>query len=201
MKDKAIIPEKVVVNRGFTSLTKIGNQLVPFPFNLALHSFAQFNEWNADSEGEMKNFFMNLSKDEKKMRQLFLIEAKFDHYFSGKGGFDETLHQDLREKDVQVFRGQFYPVPYHTRSHHALPLDHLKKNSVSAVDEDNRDLKMNENENVSDYLTRSLFCNPNKNEQKHTCLYVAGNEANLDLGSMRDIFPMLRSIIKQMTGK
>lgn len=185
-----VIPRVIMINRGMTSVQKIANQLYSRPLNDILYFIAKFGGWDADPEKELLSF---LAKDKEKKREVVVIEAQKDYYFSEKGAFGPDFHQKIISAGAKVFRASFFPCPFQIRSHHALSLEHFEKNEMTEVLADTFPLSLGQEEKVTSMLAREFFYKGD--EEFHTCFYVAGNDATLDTGGIRDIIPLAYEFI------
>jgi hypothetical protein len=193
--DRTAIPSTWIINRGLTSVKKVASQLFGQPFSTLLYVAAKWTGWDADPEQEMLNFLRNDSELERKGRKVIVIEALQDFYFSGKGQFEADFHTKIQNLGVAVFRASFYPFPFHIRAHHALALDHLVNNSLTHGKANAASFSLEKDEKLSSALAREIFLKGE--EQTHTCFYICGNDATLDIGTAREVVPLLSAFIEE----
>jgi hypothetical protein len=191
-EEKKILPPTLIINRGLTSVWKVARQY-PFPINYLLYGAAKLSGWDADPERELLNFLIGEQGFPK--RKIVLIEALKDFYFSGEGRFDLDMDQKITKLGHKVFRAGFYPFPFHARAHHALSLDHLVRNVETKMLEDSIPLNLAENETMTSAIVRTIFLSGD--EAWHTCFYVCGNDATLDIGTAREALPLLSAFIEE----
>lgn len=193
-KEASTIPSTIVINRGMTSTRKVAAQLYSKPLNYVLLAIAKWSRWDADPELGLLNV---LKMNGEVKREVVIIEALKDYYFAygDKGGFDFDLHEKIKQLGVAVFRASFFSYPFQIRSHHSLSLKHLKNNSATEVLANTIPLSFQSEEKMSSTIAREIF---HKGEEEfHTCFYVAGNDATLDTGGIRDIMPLLTAFIEE----
>ena len=191
-KEVSFIPSTIVVNRGMTSVRKIADRLYPVPANYFLYYLAKFCGWDANPEQELLNF---LKRKDGKKRVVIIIEAMMDYYFADKGRFDLDYHKKIIGLGAAVFRANFFPFPFQVRSHHSLSLEYLENNDVTEVVADTISLHFTEGDKMSSVIAREVFL---KGKEKfHTCFYVAGNDATLDIGGIRDVVPLLAAFVEE----
>ena len=194
-EDQKIIPRKLVINRGLASVLKVALKLYAFPLSLILYRLARISGWNADPEQDLVDFLeKNPQSFNGTKREVVIIEAKKDHFFSGPGGLGHDLHEKLTKSGVSTFRGEFCPAVYHSRANHAASLSKLTKNSVTKIFADDNLLNLQAEEKVTAALARYLL---SKEGGHCTCLYVGGNRVTLDVGTRNDIAPLLIALIKE----
>lgn len=193
------IPMTWVVNRGLTSIEKVSNQLYPYPLSSLLHKAAQQTNWDANPEQGMINFLKRRDQQECEKREVVIVEALKDYYFSEKGAFATNFEVQIGALGVPVSRAKFYPFPLQVRAHHAESLDRLPFNQATKIDSANKDssaILLRKHETAASWLVREIFL---KTVDKcHTCFYVCGNDADLNLGTVRDIKPLLEEYVKEV---
>ncbi len=187
-----VIPRTIVINRGMTSVQKVVNKLYSRPLNYFLYFLAKFSGWDADPEKELIGF---LEKNKKTKRKVMVIEAQEDYYFSREGAFGENFHTKIIHTDAKVFRASFYPYPFHPRAHHALSLEYFENTTTTNVSANTIPLSFAQQEKVTSVIARELL--HKGTQQWHTCFYVAGNDATLDTGGIRDIVPLAYEFIQE----
>ena len=166
-----LVPETVIVNRGFTSTRKVIKKLSCLE-RIILPALAWLTGWQIDAEAGLKSL----------ETRLVIIEAKMDSYFSGAGGFGKMANAHVR--------ATFFPTYFHVRAHHALSLDHLKRNSLTTIT--GEDAFFREGESAATAIARNVF-----SSGWHTCVYVCGNDAQLNLGTARGVLPLISAFITQ----
>jgi hypothetical protein len=124
-----------------------------------------------------------------------LIEALKDFYFSEKGRLNLDTHEKIAALGHKVFRANFWPFPFQARAHHALSLEHLVNNSLTEMLIDTAHLDLCPNEKMSSAIAKNVFLSGG--EEWHTCFYMCGNDATLDVGTARDIVPLLSAFIEE----
>ncbi len=189
------IPLTWISNRGLTSIDKVVSQQFSFPKSTLLHKAAQCTDLNANPEKEMLDYLNRRKESEKDPTDVFIIEAREDSYFSKKGAFSPDFHKKIAATGSSVFRASFYPFPFHTRSHHALSLDHLKFNFLTERLSNTLPFSTIEEESVANFLAREVFLKTM--DKCHTCFYVCGNDATIDLGTAREIVPLLTAFLEE----
>jgi hypothetical protein len=195
-KEFEIIPPTLIVNRGLTSVQKVANQLYAFPLNYILFGAAKLCGWNANPEQELLHFLKKEAQTSNRpQRKIILIETFKDFYFSEQGRLQPNAHKKIATSGAKVFRANFYPFPFHARSHHALSLDHLITNSVTKILANTIPLNLKSDEPMSSVIARNIFFDGD--QANHTCFYVCGNDATLDIGTAREAVPLLSAFIKE----
>jgi hypothetical protein len=184
------------MNRGFTSTKKVSFQLFSFPLNYLLYGAALLTGWNADPEKELISFLTRERQSSQPFqeRKVIILEARRDFYFSEQGRFDLDTHTKIAALGHKVFRGNFFPFPFHERAHHALSLDHLVNNSVTDTLADSA-ITLSREEKVSSAIARDVLLSGDG--EYHTCFYICGNDGTLDIGTVRDAIPLLSAYIKE----
>ena len=194
-----VIPQTLIINRGLTSVEKVAYHLYSFPFNYLLSGAARLFEWDANPEQGMLDLLRRNSEDvNNPPHKVVMIEALYDYYFSGKGGFDPKIHDKMSDLGALVFRGLFYPFPFHVRSHHSITLDYCVKNSETQVLADTLGFALTEGDKMSSVIARKVFSQGDA--PLHTCFCVGGNDETLDVASVR-ILPLLTAYVEQHTQK
>lgn len=188
-----LIPFSLVINRGLTSTKKVADRLYSFPFNYFLSGAAQILGWSANPEQGLLDL-LGRGSDNPKRRQVVIIEARSDYYFSGKGGFDPNIHEKIKDR-ADVFRVNLYAPLVHVRAQHSLSLDHFACNSETQVLCNTALFSFSEGETVPSLIAREIFHRGDEN--LHTCFYMAGNDATLDVATVRDVLPLLSACIEQ----
>lgn len=195
-EDLAIIPQTLILNRGLTSVQKVANKLYSFPLNYILTMAAKLCGWDANPEQELFNFLEKEAQtSNRRERKIILIEALKDFYFSEHGRLHPDTHEKVSQFGAKIFRASFYPFPFHIRAHHALSLDLLVNNSVTEILANTIPLTLKSDEQMSSVIARNVFLDGN--EEHHTCFYVCGNDATLDIGTTREAMPLLSAFIKE----
>lgn len=195
-EDFGTLPPTLIINKGLTSIKKVANQLYAFPLNYLLHGAAKLSGWDANPEQELLHF---LEKEKQaslpSQRKIVFIEVLKDFYFSEKGRFSLDTHEKIAALGHKVFRASFYPFPFHLRAHHALSLDHLVNNSLTEQLIDTIQLDLSPNEKMTSAIAKNIFLNGS--EECHTCFYICGNDATLDVGTAREVLPLLSAFIEE----
>ncbi len=190
------IPPTLIINRGLTSVKKVANQLYSFPLNYLLYGAAKWSGWNADPEQELLNFLQkNSQTSASPQRNIMIIEVLKDFYFSEKGGFQHDLHHKIAQWRASVFRACFYPFPFHTRAHHAASTALLVNNAVTKVHANTMSITMENEETVASAIAKNIFFKGDK--EFHTCFYICGNDATLDIGTAREAMPLLSAFVAE----
>lgn len=185
------IPKTLVINRGFTSTKKVGNQICPFPLNYILYGMARLCGWTTDPESGLLKF---LAKDDGSFqRKIVIIEALKDFYLSEKGALDPFYHDKISKFGASVFRAKYWPYPFHSRSHHALSLNHLVNNSQTQVLANSPFFTVKENEKMSTSVARNIFLNDQ--DDCHTCFCIGGADSTIEVGTVREVIPLLSAFI------
>jgi hypothetical protein len=190
-----LVPQVLIINRGLPSVTKVANHLYSFPFNYLLSGAAKLLEWDADPEQGMLDLLRRNSQNvNNPPRSVVMIEALNDYYFSGKGGFGPDIHKKMDESGALVFRGIFYPFPFHVRSHHSLSLDHCVYNSETKVLLNTLAFPLTEGDKMSSVIAKGVFSRGSG--PLHTCFCVGGNDETLDVATVR-MMPLLSAYVEQ----
>ena len=124
-----------------------------------------------------------------------IIEAQEDFYFSKMGSLNANYHKELEKLGAKVFRATYYPFPFHARSHHAISLDHLVNNELIKLLANSAKIPVITGEKVSSLIAKNVFLA--EKEDFHTCFYVCGNDATLDIGTVRDALPLLTAFVEE----
>ncbi|MCB1107828.1 MAG: hypothetical protein KDK76_07015 [Chlamydiia bacterium] len=188
------IPKSIVIDRGFVSSEKIATLMFPY-----LYPMVNFVTWltglDANPEKELLNFFKRMEVESPKSlegRQVVIIEAKHDRYFSNESGFDPLFHKHLSETGVSVYRGHYFVGPGIDRiSHHAIRKDWMI-NAEHGTSSENF-FPAPPNESLSDTLASNLF----QKEGLNTCFIVGGNRDSLNSMTYLQM-PLLASFLKQL---
>lgn len=197
-EDQKIIPRKLVINRGLASVLKVALKLYVFPLSLILYRLARLSGWNADPEQDLVDFLeKNPQSINGTKREVVIIEAKNDHFFSGPGGLGHDLHEKLAKSGISTFRGGFCPSVYHSRARHAASISKLTRNSVTTIAVDDL-LNLQKEEKLSTALARYILSTEG---DRCTCFYVGGNRVTLDVGTFNDISPLLIALINEKSVK
>ncbi len=191
--EQKAVPQILVINRGLTSVKKVANQLFSFPFNYILYGAAKLTGWNADPEQGLLDFLGKADKG----REVVMIEAQEDFYFSKASGFSSDYHTKIENLGAKVFRAAFYPFPFHTRAHHALSLAHLVNNKATKQIANSARFDVESGESVASLIAKNIFIVHAPYGGFHTCFYVCGNDATLDVGTAREALPLLSAFVKE----
>ena len=189
------IPSTLVINRGLPSVKKTADQLFSFPWNYLLYGAAKLTGWDANPEQGLLNFLENSQESENAKRTVVIIEATHDFYFSGTNSFEPDFHDKIQRLGASVFRAAFYPFPFHVRSHHALSLEHLVNNQAAKVLANTAKFSISSGEKASSLIAKNVFLAGN--EDVHTCFYVCGNDATLNVGTVREALPLLSAFMEE----
>ncbi len=180
-----IVPQTIIINRGIPSVKKVTNQHYPFPLNHILYGVAKLSGWDADPERDLVKFTKNGSQ-----RKVIVIEAQQDFYFSGENGFASNF-----PRETSLFHARFFPYPIQSRAHHAIPLNHVTNNSETKVLANTVAFQLQENEKMSSALAKNIFLGGR--EEWHTCFYIGGADCSLNVGTVRDVMPLLTAFIAE----
>jgi hypothetical protein len=196
-EEAQIIPRSIIVNRGFTSAEKVGNRLFPFPLNCILYTSAKLSGWDADAETGLLNFCSRISQDGvAPSYQVVIIEAKDDYFFSGHGALEADLHLRIAQLGVRTFRAQFWPCPFHSRSHHTIPLNHVKNNSeTDHLLNTEEHFPLGKDQKLSRAIAKNIFLE--EKEDWHTSFVIGGADETLDIATEREIIPLLLAFIRE----
>ena len=191
-----IIPNKIVINRGLSSFYKVGQKIFP-KTTACLHGLGidKLIGLDLDPETELLNFLKRSFKEPEgmekwKKRTVVLIEAARDKYFSKEGAFAEDYHRKIKDY-ASAYRGKFTIPELSWESHHAAPLDLLKKLDNLNGCETDHFLAMDVNESVAQVLERDF---KNDDGTTHTVFCIGGKLDNLD-SMTRSITGILKSWI------
>lgn len=195
-EDLNLLPPMLILNRGLTSIWKTASQLYRFPLNYLLYGAAKCSGWTADPEQALLNHLnQEKSRSNPPQRTIVFIEARKDFYFSERGQFDPDIHEKISHLGHRVFRAQFFPSPFQIRAHHALQLNFFENNAEMRLLADSIPLNLKEGETMPSAIAK-LFLNPDS-EEWHTCFYMCGNDATLDIGTSREVLPLLSAFIEE----
>ncbi len=189
--EQKTVPSTLVINRGLTSVEKVAKQLYSRPVSDALYGAARLSGWDADPEQGLLDFLRKTGKD----REVVIIEAQEDSYFSKAGGFSSDYHTKIESLGAKVFRAAFYPFPFHTRAHHALSLEHLVNNKATKMIVNSAQFAFSAEESAASLIAKNVFFS--EDADFHTCFYVCGNDATLDIGTAREALPLLSAFVKE----
>jgi len=184
--DREIVPETLIINRGFTSVNKLTKNFYRFPKSQIIKTIAKWTKWDTNPERSLLVFMKNKEPDEK--RTVCIIEAEKDRFFSGRAKFDDDLHNKLQKLGVSTFRANFLPFSSPPRSHHSLPLNELERSSVIEETLDETAFPMEAT--MADTIVKHVF---SQGPNGHTCLIVGGNEATFEKDHLRVILPLLNA--------
>jgi hypothetical protein len=192
-----VIPPTVVINRGSTSVAKVGNRLFLYPLCDLLYGAASVSGWNADAEQELLNFCERTAwEGDPSQHEVVMIEAKEDHYFSGDGSFAANIHETIAALGLKIFRGQFWAFPYHQRSHHAMPLKHFVNNSeTELVCHSPQHFPLCPDEKMPNAIANNIFFRGEGEWHTSYCTGVADD--TLDTCTMRTVMPLLNAFIQE----
>lgn len=190
------IPSTLIINRGFTSTFKVASRLFTYVLSCILHKIAKLCGWDANPEEGLLYFLEKHPKGpDGSPRKIVLIEALEDHYFSGEGAPEADLHEKITRTGASIFRGKFWPFPFHVRSHHAIPVNHFKYNSVTQIEANSMSFSLDEEESISSAIARNVFFAGR--EEFHTSFCIGGADATLNSGTVRDVIPLLSAFIEK----
>jgi hypothetical protein len=175
-----VIPRVMVLDRVMTTTAKVANKLYSFPVNYILYGIARLLQWDTNPE---KALLSIAEKHNQTLKQVVIIQAKADYYFSGVAAFANNIHTNINKFGIQVFQGQFWPVNcLHPRAHHAVSLSLVEQNSETAVISNTRSFfQIQEEENLASAIARNILQKTDRDSQTHRCFLVGGSIATLDI--------------------
>ncbi len=174
-KKRDIIPQTILIDRGFTSGEKVGKKLFCCLPRTILSALTSWSGWNADPERALRTFIQEGNSEK---RTVHIYQAQEDHYFSGPGAFDDDLHKELG-KHAQVVQATFLPLDLHPTAHHGVPIDKLQFNSTTKVVSVPEIPFGEEHQKLPTAIARKILLNDSKKE--HTLFVVGGNKGTLDM--------------------
>lgn len=156
------LPPIVILDRSFTSVWKVGCRFYNPVVAYVLYAGALLSGWAIAPEIFLKKYFQEQRQElSLSNRKVILIEVKNDHYFAGKGAFDDSFTQELNRMGIGTFRKSFEPnnIAFHERSHHCLALNKLKNGK--AID-NNPIMPLQAYESAAFGLMKFLLCETRK---------------------------------------
>jgi len=129
--DCSKVPKTLILDRILPSIWKVGRQLMNPILCCIVYFFAYCSGWNGNPEQSLVSFFENIKNKSPALslsdRNVVIIEAEHDFFFSNHGAFDKDLAKRLNKLGVNAFQKSFTPnhLRIHFRAHHACPIDHL----------------------------------------------------------------------------
>lgn len=154
-----MIPKTLIIERGLPSVWKVGNRLYSFPINYLLYGLSYLTGWNADPESAIVQFFQKMqstSPTSLDKRNVILIEATKDFYFSEGGAFDPNFTNYLEQTGVHAYRGKFYIPSIADRAHHAMPANWIINHQCEGTNI-KEFFQMKPNELLSDVIAKEVF--------------------------------------------
>jgi len=197
-EDFHCIPKILGFNRGLSSIKKVSQKLYPFPLNACLHNAVYYLGLDANPEKELLRFFQNLQSNRDPsidQRQVIVIEARDDYYFSGKGKLDQDFPEKLQNAGANVFHGTFFVPMIAQRSHHAIRLDWIINNEKAGT-ETTHFLPFPTNQTLAQGIAENIFRQTEDNKA-HTCLLVGGNRDNLNTITYLQAAPLLIAYLQK----
>ena len=187
VENQNVVPNTIIINRSIASVRKATNQ---YWYSRLLFVLIKYFRMNADPECELLQFF-NRTKDYcLKKRQIVLLEAKHDHYFSDGRGFDFDYHEKLSKAGVDVHRINCFIPMFHTAAHHAIRMDFMLTNNQGS--DSTYFFNVKKGENIPMSLMKHVFSEPH-----HTLFIVGGNLQTLDMMTYQHAAPLLSAYVKQ----
>jgi hypothetical protein len=161
-RDPASIPKTLILDRALPSVWKVGRQLLnPITFYILIF-LAYCSGWTGNPEGSITAFFNKMRNQSQPVhsltdRQVIMIEAGNDFYFSGKGAFSPSFAQTLRDIGVKAFQHPFStnPLRLHTRAHHACPIHYLYNTSAEMISQGG--FMVRSNQDVASAIVQNIF--------------------------------------------
>ncbi len=175
-KDRTIIPQTILIDRGITSIEKVGKKLYSCIPRTILSFLTRWTEWSADPEQALCSFVESAPQDEKRIVHIY--QAETDHYFSGPGDFDPNHHTRLARK-AEVVRLSFTPVDLHPTAHHGAPINQLQFNSTTKVIADTDPAFGEDHQKLPSVIARKILLGNERDD--HTLFIVGGNKGTLDM--------------------
>lgn len=175
-KDRSIIPQTILIDRGFTSVEKVGKKLYSCLPRTILSTLTRWSKWSADPERALCTFIEESKRQEK--RKIHIYKAQEDHFFSGPGDFDANLHTTL-SRGAEVVQASFLPLDLHPTAHHGAPLNMLKFNSTTKIVTNPKTPFKEDHQKLTTMIARNILLNDSK--KQHTLFVVGGNKGTLDM--------------------
>ena len=134
-EESGFIPKVLGLNRGLASIKKVSEQLYSFPFSSILYNSVYYLGLDANPERELIQFFQRIQLHGTPMnhRQVVVIEARHDRYFSEKGKLDEDFSFHLSNAGASVSHGNFFIPMVAEAAHHAIRLDWIVNNQEAGT--------------------------------------------------------------------
>ena len=150
------LPPLLILDRALPSVFKLGLKLYSIG-GYPLYGIASLAGWAPAPEDRLIKFFStSAGTQDLSHRKVVVIEVEEDYYFSGKGAFGPKFTEILRDLGMKVYRNSFTSneFVYHTRAHHALPLNKLKNKDK---DDSTSILPLKPGENVAAGVAKCLM--------------------------------------------
>jgi len=183
-QDCSFLPRLLILNRAFPSTEKaVANQYSSLIGNTLVKA-AQFSGLYANPEKGLVDFLQreksqNLSRSGR--REVVIIEAKEDHYFSKKGALASDLHLTLQTVGCTVSRIRLFVGGLHVMAQHSIRLGALIKNRETEefVTPDPL-MHYGPGESTAAAVARLML-----RGDAHTSLIITGNDGTLALEELR----------------
>jgi len=197
-EESDFIPKVLGLNRGLASIKKVSEQLYPYPISSILYNSVYYLGLDANPERELLQFFQRMQFHGAPMnhREVVVIEARHDRYFSGAGKFDENFCSDLKDAGASVSHGNFFVPMVAEAAHHAIRLDWIVNNQDAGTNTE-RFLPFPKNKTLAEGLAKNILMQTEK-DGVHTCFLVGGNKDNLDSVTYLQAAPLLVAYLKEV---
>ncbi|MCH9633033.1 MAG: hypothetical protein S4CHLAM6_13840 [Chlamydiae bacterium] len=121
------IPKNFILQNGIASIRKTAMTALPaIPLLPSiLYGFAKFLHLDANPEQSFTQYFQNMNSRFASNRNISIVQAQYDNYFSGKGDYDPGFVDQLNKTGAFVEQVKFWAPESHPRGHHALRPDAL----------------------------------------------------------------------------
>lgn len=198
-KESDFIPKILGLNRGLTSIKKVSEKLYPFPISSILYNSVYYLGLDANPERELIHFFqrMQLYGTPMNHRQVVVIEARHDRYFSEKGKLDEDFPSHLSQAGASVSHGNFFIPMVVEAAHHAIRLDWIVNNQEAGTNTDGF-LPFPKNKTLARGLASNILTRT-ENDGVHTCFIVGGNKDDLNSVTYLQAAPLLAAYLQEVS--
>lgn len=163
------VPHTIILDRSIPSVWKVGRQLMdPVRFYI-VYFLAYCTGWTGYPEYSLVNFFEKfnyIGGVPLDQREVIILEADHDFYFSGNNAFDRNLMQRLKKCGARVFRQSFFPNPFKIqyRAHHALPINYLRNTNSTTSTTKSNDFIFEPNQDAASFIVKNIFMGHMKKE-------------------------------------
>lgn len=193
------IPKTLVLNRGLSSIQKVSENVVWYPKNVLAYNLACYLGLDANPERELVHFFQRMKLHGAPMnhREVVVIEARHDRYFSGVGKLDENFCSELKDAGAAVSHGNFFIPMVAEHAHHALRLDWVVNNQEAGTNTESF-LPFPKNKTLAEGLAKNILTRTEK-DGVHICFLVGGNGDNLDSVTYLQAAPLMAAYLQEVS--